>query len=72
MIEVVTRPAIKDLVAGAIPDAIFLHLKLELAKSKMKNAKPLILDTLVVPIFANLKLQKKFCSDLLPKALDGL
>ena len=72
IIQVKTRPDVNSLKAGALPDAIFIHIRLELSKNKKKDAKPLVLDTLVVPNFANLKLQKKFCSESLPEAIKGI
>lgn len=68
--QVVTRP--DGLIAGTLPDAIFVHIRLELANSRKKDAKPFVLDMIVVPNFANFKLQKKFCSEALPEAIKDI
>ena len=70
-LEIVTRPDSSALPVDQLPQAVSLKLRLELAKkvSDPNKVTPLILEATVVPVFANARLQSRYCYADLPADL---
>lgn len=67
-VETVTRPDSTTLPSGELPQAVSFKISLELAKIQLDSSQvaPLVLETTVVPMFANARLQSRYCSASMP------